>query len=102
MLAERDGTAIGYAVVEILPGPDDTWVTGPRMADVQTLAVAPAERGHGVGTMLLDAVDARLAELGIGDVFIAGLTGNADALRFYQRRGLRPVMAHLARFKADG
>jgi ribosomal protein S18 acetylase RimI-like enzyme len=52
--------------------------------------------------MLLDAVDARLAELGIGDVFIAVLTGNADALRFYERRGLRPVMTHLARFAAEG
>ncbi|CDO05710.1 GNAT family N-acetyltransferase [Mycolicibacterium cosmeticum] len=101
VLAERDGTPVGYAMVEILPGPDDTWVTGRRMADVQTLAVAPAERGHGIGTRLLDAVDARLAELGIGDVFIAVLTGNADAQRFYERRGLRPVMTHLARFAVD-
>lgn len=101
VLAQRDGVPVGYAVVEILPGPDDTWVTGTRMAEVQTLAVAPTERGHGIGTMLLDAVDARLAELGIGDIFIAVLTGNAGALRFYERRGLRPVMTHLARFKAE-
>ena len=101
VLAVRGDKPVGYAFVEILPGPDDTWVTGTRLAELQTLAVAPAERGHGIGTLLLDTVDARLKDLGIDDVYIAVLTGNNDALRFYQRRGLRPVMTLLARFKSD-
>lgn len=100
-LAERGGTLIGYALVEILPGPDDTWVTGSRMADVQSVSVAPAERGHGIGTMLLDAVDARLAALGIKDIFIGVLVGNNRARRFYERRGLRPVITQMARFEAE-
>jgi len=101
LLAERGGEAVGYALVEILPGPDDTWVSGSRMADVQTLTVAPTERGRGIGTLLLNTVDARLAEIGIRDIFIGVLVGNDDALRFYQRRGLRPVITHMARFQAD-
>ena len=107
VLAERRSTTqrgdelVGYALVEVLPGPDDTWVTGGLMADVQSLSVAPGARGHGIGTLLLDAVDAELAAAGIDDVFIGVLTGNADALRFYERRGYRPVMTHLARFGAD-
>ncbi|MDI2130698.1 GNAT family N-acetyltransferase [Yinghuangia seranimata] len=100
LLAERGSDLVGYALVEIQDGPDDTWVTGSRIAEVQTLSVAPAERGLGTGTRLLDAVDAHLAELGIEDVFIGVLTGNDDALRFYERRGLRPVMTYVARFKA--
>lgn len=37
VVARRDGTALGYAVVSIAAGPDDTWVTGNRIAEVQTL-----------------------------------------------------------------
>ncbi|WP_221321738.1 N-acetyltransferase [Actinoplanes sp. L3-i22] len=92
---------VGYALVQVRPGPDDTWVTGNRMAELQTLSVAPGARGQGIGTRLLDRVDAELDAAGIGDLFIAALHGNDDAIRLYQRRGLRPVAIHLARFAAD-
>lgn len=101
LLAERRGHAVGYAFVEIQAGPDDTWVTGPRVAELQTLSVAPAERGHGIGTLLLDEVDAELDRLGIGDLLIGTLAANAGAQRLYERRGLRPVLLHYARFSAD-
>jgi ribosomal protein S18 acetylase RimI-like enzyme len=92
---------VGYALVTVRPGPDDTWVSGGRLAELETLSVDPEERGQGIGTRLLDAVDAELARLGIGDLFIAALVGNEGALRLYERRGLRPVMTYLARFAAD-
>lgn len=92
---------LGYALVQVRPGPDDTWVTGSRMAELQTLSVAPEARGRGVGSMLLDRVDAELDAAGIGDLFIAALHGNDGAIRLYERRGLRPVAIHLARFAAD-
>lgn len=63
-------------------------------------AIAPEERGQGIGTRLLDAVDTELERLGIGDLFIAALVGNEGAVRLYERRGLRPVMTYLARFAA--
>lgn len=100
-LTERGEELVGYALVQVRPGPDDTWVTGSRMAELQTLSVSPETRGQGVGTMLLDRVDAELDAAGIGDLFIAALHGNDDAIRLYQRRGLRPVAIHLARFAAD-
>jgi ribosomal protein S18 acetylase RimI-like enzyme len=102
LLAERAGELVGYALVQVRPGPDDTWVTGDRIAELQTVSVAPSERGHGIGTQLLDRVDTELAAQGIGDLFIAALQGNDAAIRLYERRGLRPVMVHLARFAADG
>ncbi|MEU4241522.1 GNAT family N-acetyltransferase [Actinoplanes sp. NPDC026619] len=101
LLAERERDLVGYALVHVHAGPDDTWVTGDRMAELETISVSPAARGQGIGTLLLDRVDAELAAEGINDLFIAALTGNDAAIRLYERRGLRPVMVHLARFAAD-
>ncbi|WP_167828901.1 GNAT family N-acetyltransferase [Streptomyces sp. MZ04] len=101
LLAELNGRAVGYALVEIQPGPDDTWVTGSRIAELQTLSVAPAERGNGIGTLLLDRVDAELDGLGVGDLLVGTLAANSGAQRLYERRGLRPVLVHYARFTAD-
>jgi GNAT superfamily N-acetyltransferase len=101
LLAERHSRAVGYAFVEIQSGPDDTWVTGSRVAELQTLSVAPGERGNGVGTRLLDEVDDELDRLGIGDLLIGTLAANSGAQRLYERRGLRPVLVHYARFSAD-
>ncbi|GAA4958727.1 GNAT superfamily N-acetyltransferase [Nonomuraea thailandensis] len=101
LVAERHGRAVAYAFVEIHSGPDDTWVTGSRIAELQTLSVAPAERGNGVGTLMLDAVDDELTRLGIGDLLIGTLAANSGAQRLYERRGLRPVLMYYARFSAD-
>ena len=61
----------------------------------------PEERGAGVGTALLDAVDrgARRAR-DVADLQVAVMAGNADALRLYERRGLRPAELVLFRFGA--
>ena len=90
VLARRGPGLVGYALVEIQE-PDETFVTGP-MADVQTLVVAPGERGAGLGGALMDAVDAELDRLGIGDVLLGCLVGNHAAARFYERRGFVPFV----------
>ena len=101
LLATRDGRDIGYAVVTIHPGPDDTWVTGDRIAEVETLSVVPEERGSGGGTALLDRVDAELTAAGIHDLQIAVVAVNDDARRFYERRGLRPRIIVLSRLTGE-
>ncbi|MEV0168960.1 acetyltransferase (GNAT) family protein [Nonomuraea fuscirosea] len=101
LVAERHCRPIGYAFVEIKPGPDDTWVTGSRVAELQTLSVAPAERGNGVGTLLLDKVDDELQRLSIGDLLIGTLAANSGAQRLYERRGLRPILMYYGRFSAN-
>jgi GNAT superfamily N-acetyltransferase len=90
---------VGYALVEILEGPEDTWVSGDRIADLQSFSVAPDWRGRGLGTVLLDRVDLELARRGIKDLMLQVVEGNDDARRLYERRGLRPVMTTLARFR---
>jgi ribosomal protein S18 acetylase RimI-like enzyme len=101
VLAERGDELIGYALVALKTSAetelDDTWVSAPRVAEIETLSVLPAARGAGVGTALLDAVDAELAAEGIGDVLIAAMAGNVDAIRLYERRGFRPASLFMVR-----
>lgn len=88
LLAERGERLVGYALVTVGPGLA-SWATADRVADLETLSVLPEERGNGVGTALLDAVDARLAELEVHELMLTAADTNADAHRFYERRGLR-------------
>ena len=103
-LAERDGELIGYAMVAIKSSAetelDDTWVSAPRVAEIETMSVLPAARGAGVGTALLDFVDAELAAAGIDDVLIAAFVTNLDAIRLYERRGFRPASLYMIRLAA--
>jgi ribosomal protein S18 acetylase RimI-like enzyme len=99
ILLATDGTApVGYAVVKIGKGDDDTWPVGAHLAELISLAVAPDARGQGLGTALMDAVDAELDRRGVPDLEIAVMAGNDRALRFYERRGLRAGQILLYRF----
>jgi GNAT superfamily N-acetyltransferase len=100
LVAERDGRPVGYAFLHLHHGPDDTWPVDGRWGEVVSLSVLPEERGGGVGTALLDAVDAELATRGVRDLQVSVMAGNADALRLYQRRGLLPAELVLFRFGA--
>jgi ribosomal protein S18 acetylase RimI-like enzyme len=98
LLATEREKPVGYAVVMIRPGDDDTWPVGAHMAELISLAVAPEARGQGLGTALMDAVDAELDRRGVPDLEVAVMAGNDRALRFYERRGLRAGEVLLFRF----
>lgn len=102
LIARSEGRPVGYAFVEIRPGPDDTWPVGDRLAELTSLSVAPEARGRGLGTALMDAVDAELERRGVHDLEVAVMAGNERALRFYERRGLKLGELLLFRFGADG
>lgn len=91
LLAERDGDVppVGYAVVSI-HGADDSHRTGPRFAELQSLAVLEGMRGSGIGSALLQAVYAELRRLGIEELAIGVLATNHDAMRLYEREGFKP------------
>jgi ribosomal protein S18 acetylase RimI-like enzyme len=101
VLAERDGELIGYAMVAVKTSAeiefDDTWRSGARVAEIETLSVSHSARGAGVGSALLDRVDAELEAAGIHDVVIAAFATNTDAIRLYERRGFRPASLLLIR-----
>ena len=76
----------------------DTWRTGARIAEIESLAVTAERRGEGIGSALMDAVERELAARGLDDVILGVLPGNADAIRLYERRGFRPTWMYMSRF----
>lgn len=101
VVAVDEDTVVGYALVCVEDGPDDTFPVGDRYAELYSLSVAPERRGGGIGTQLLDFVDDELARRSIHDLKIAVMEGNTDARRLYERRGLRPAELVLWRFGAS-
>ena len=100
VVAIEQGSVVGYALVCIEAGPDDTFPVGRRYAELYSLSVVPRLRRHGIGTRLLDFVDRELAGRSIEDLKVAVMAGNSDAQRLYERRGLRPAELVLYRFGA--
>ncbi|HEY7455918.1 MAG TPA: GNAT family N-acetyltransferase [Solirubrobacterales bacterium] len=86
LVAEDGGRAVGYAFVTVGP-PYASWVTGERIAELETLSVLPEQRGSGIGAALIEAVWERLAERGVENMAITTTKTNVDAQRFYEREG---------------
>jgi GNAT superfamily N-acetyltransferase len=64
-----------------------TWVVVGD--EIEVLTLHAARRWTGVGTALLDAVAAIGRALGCRRLWLVTTNDNVDALRFYQRRGMR-------------
>jgi ribosomal protein S18 acetylase RimI-like enzyme len=101
-LARARGELVGYALGHILGSAEswwsDTWRTGDRVGEVESISVLPEHRGVGIGSTLLDAADEEFARLGVDDQVIGVLPGNVDAIRLYERRGFQPTWLYLSRF----
>lgn len=102
VLASEQGAVVGYALVCIEQGPDDTFHLGQLYAELYSLSVAPRLRGRGIGSGLLDFVDQELDRRSIEGLKVAVMADNVDALRLYERRGLRLAELLLYRFAAPG
>ena len=95
LIAEEQGEPVGYALVH-LRGPEETWATGDRVAELETLAVLPGHRGKGIGGALVDRVHEELRRLGVGHFTVSVIASNADAVRFYERLGLTTFLVTYA------
>jgi ribosomal protein S18 acetylase RimI-like enzyme len=102
LVAEDDDSLAGYALVKLHEGGDDSWALADRWGEVWTLVVDERRRGQGIGSALLDAVDAELASRGVHDLMIGVMEGNDAARRLYERRGLVAGWLQLYRVKAAG
>ncbi len=102
LLAAADGELVGYGLAHVMPAGDtwvaDTWQTGNRIGEIESLAVLPSHRGHGIGTQLLTGLESELRAIGVRDLIIGVLPGNEAAIRLYQRHGFRPTWSYLSRF----
>jgi ribosomal protein S18 acetylase RimI-like enzyme len=62
---------------------------------LESLAVAGAARGDGIGTRLVDAARELLRAQGAGYWSVSLAAANAGALRLYERSGFRPYYTEL-------
>jgi ribosomal protein S18 acetylase RimI-like enzyme len=99
--ASRTSGLVGYCVAHVRHGADDTWPTGDIIGEIDSLSVLAAERGRGIGTLLLDAAEAHLAAYGAYDVGLAVVVGNASAIAFYEQRGMAPITVNMLRLRTD-
>jgi ribosomal protein S18 acetylase RimI-like enzyme len=101
LLAFDDAAAVGYGLAHVMPVDDswiaDTWVTGPRIGEIESLSVLPQYRGSGLGSELLDRLEQHLYAIGVKDLILGALPGNTDAIRLYERRGYQPTWLYLSR-----
>ncbi len=86
LLAQRDGRALGYAMVRPGDGPA-TWDLGERGVTIETLSVLPSERGEGVGHALIEAAVEYAREVGAELLDVGLVHTNDGARRFYEREG---------------
>jgi ribosomal protein S18 acetylase RimI-like enzyme len=103
LLARIGSELVGYGLAHVMPVAEtwlaDTWRTGARVAEIESLAVRPEHRGRGIGTRLLGELEARLARDGVHDLVLGALAGNAAAIRLYERCGYAPTWLYLSRLR---
>ncbi|NUR70093.1 MAG: GNAT family N-acetyltransferase [Hamadaea sp.] len=79
LVAERDGRVVGLLTYSVAG------------EDLEVVSLDAAERRTGVGSALLTAVVEVARRTTLTRVWLVTTNDNLDALRFYQRRGLRIV-----------
>lgn len=101
LLGRHQGELAGYALGYTMPATGtwlaDTWATGDRIGEVESLSVLPDHRGRGLGSRLLEELHERLRDQGARDLIVGALAGNTDAIRLYQRHGYQPTWLYLSR-----
>jgi ribosomal protein S18 acetylase RimI-like enzyme len=80
-IAEENGQMAGFAIVEWSREPDEI------MAYIQTLEVAPEQRGRGVGGELLRRIEGSARAAGAQAMRLHVDAENEDAIRLYQAHG---------------
>lgn len=100
LLARAGDRLVGYALVRVMQaGPDltDSWRVPDVIAEIETMLVTAEVRRAGLGSRLLDEIDAELERQGITEVIVGLMPGNDGAQRLYERRGFQRRWLVLAR-----
>jgi ribosomal protein S18 acetylase RimI-like enzyme len=84
---DSEGRVVGYAMVAVEHGADDTFAVTGGTAEVVTLVVTRERRSSGVGQALLEAAEGIARSHGFDTVRVAVMAGNARAPGFYERHG---------------
>jgi ribosomal protein S18 acetylase RimI-like enzyme len=87
IMACQDNIQIGFAMLgELCSGYDLQ-----NASELLGIAVEPEKQGKGVGRMLLRAIDAVSADLGVKWLLLHSAADNTPARRLYEKTGYRPL-----------
>lgn len=90
LVAEVDGRIVGT----VIGGYDG------RRGLIYHLAVSAPYRGRGIGSRLMDEVEARLRDRGCIRCYLMVVADNEDAIRYYEKRGWEN-MEHILSYAKD-
>jgi len=95
LVAELEGAVVGYTYAGV-EGMDYMSLRGPAGV-LYDIVVDPAQRGHGVGRVLLDATLEALESRGAPRVVLSTAERNETAQRLFARAGFRRTMIEMTR-----
>jgi ribosomal protein S18 acetylase RimI-like enzyme len=95
LVAERGGEIVGYAYGTV-EGYDYMSLRGPAGV-LNDIVVDPAQRGRGIGRMLLEATLDELKARGVPRVVLSTAEQNAAAQHLFERAGFRRTMIEMTR-----
>jgi ribosomal protein S18 acetylase RimI-like enzyme len=97
LVAEQDGRIAGYASLEVRETPDVPIVRPRRLVFVHEIGVSSAERGQGVGRMLMEAAERWAREQGATAIELHVYEFNASAIAFYEHLGFTSLRRAMSR-----
>jgi diamine N-acetyltransferase len=89
-LAEIDGTPVGYIWFEVQDRPETPFQLSGKRIYIHHLSVRKTARRSGVGSALLERVQAEALATGITSIALDTWAANATALHFFEARGFSP------------
>lgn len=92
LVAQCDVQLLGFALVLMTHTPPYRCFVPHPYADLLDLAVLPAARGKGLGTLLLQAVKSWAKAYGADYLELGALSNNQGAIRLYEREGFRECL----------
>jgi GNAT superfamily N-acetyltransferase len=95
LVAEIDGAVVGMCQLTLIRHVQER---GGLCAEIESMHVAAARRGRGVGRVLLDAAVDRARAAGCYRVQLTSNTVRTDAHRFYVRAGFEPSHVGFKRY----
>jgi ribosomal protein S18 acetylase RimI-like enzyme len=81
-VVEEDGRVLGAA---------GGGMTGPAEGELSLVYLDPAERGRGLGTMLLNRVTEQIRAEGGTRMWVSVFLGDRAGIGFYRARGFQPI-----------
>lgn len=97
VLAEAGGEVAGLLIWHVATGESYVVESLRRYGKVDTLVVAHAHRGKGIGSRLLAEAERLTGERGLSRLMLHVIDGNEGAAEVYRKSGFRPHSMTLAK-----